>query len=54
VFDRKLAALRCHASQVSERDGLDALLRDWSGGNAKLAGWEDGRLAEAFREIDCR
>jgi LmbE family N-acetylglucosaminyl deacetylase len=54
VFDRKLAALRCHASQVSARAELEQLLRDWSAGNAQLAGWEPGRLAEGFREIDCR
>ena len=54
AFDRKLEALRSHASQVSARGGLEALLRDWSAGNAKLAGWEDGRLAVGFREIDCR
>jgi LmbE family N-acetylglucosaminyl deacetylase len=54
VFERKVAALRAHSSQVSARDGLDELLRTWSTGNARLAGWEDGRLAEGFREIDCR
>jgi LmbE family N-acetylglucosaminyl deacetylase len=54
VFDRKVAALRAHASQVSARDGLEQLLRDWSTGHARLASWAPGRLAEAFREIDCR
>jgi LmbE family N-acetylglucosaminyl deacetylase len=54
VFDRKIAALRSHASQVASRDDLDELLRSWSSANAQLAGWADGRLAEGFREIDCR
>jgi LmbE family N-acetylglucosaminyl deacetylase len=54
VFDQKLAALRSHSSQVSSRDQLDALLRDWSSGHATLAGWDGGRLAEGWREIDCR
>jgi LmbE family N-acetylglucosaminyl deacetylase len=54
VFDRKLEALRAHASQVSSRAELDELLRGWSAGHAQVAGWEAGRLAEAFREVDCR
>jgi LmbE family N-acetylglucosaminyl deacetylase len=54
VFDRKIAALRSHTSQVSSRTELDGLLRGWSTANAQLAGWDEGRLAEAFREIDCR
>jgi LmbE family N-acetylglucosaminyl deacetylase len=53
VFDRKLAALRSHASQIADRD-IDSLLRDWAAGNGKSAGWTDGRLAESFREIDSR
>ena len=54
VFDRKVEALRAHASQVGARDGIDTLLRDWSRQNALLAGWDDDRLAESYREIDCR
>jgi LmbE family N-acetylglucosaminyl deacetylase len=54
VFDRKLAALRRHASQVSGFEDLDGLLRNWAAGNAVAAGWPPGRLAEAFRQIDCR
>jgi LmbE family N-acetylglucosaminyl deacetylase len=54
VFDRKLEALRAHRSQVSAREDLDQMLRSWSAGNAALAGWEDGRLAEGFRQIDTR
>jgi LmbE family N-acetylglucosaminyl deacetylase len=54
VFDRKVTALRAHASQVASRDGIEELLRGWSTANAGLAGWEAPRLAEAFREIDCR
>ncbi|HEX7095449.1 MAG TPA: PIG-L deacetylase family protein [Acidimicrobiales bacterium] len=53
VFDRKVAALREHRSQVSELD-VESLLRGWAADNAAAAGWEPGRLAEAFREIDCR
>lgn len=53
-FDRKLKALRSHVSQVGERDNLEGLLRDWASGNAQQGGLPEGRLAEAFREIDAR
>lgn len=53
VFDRKVAALRSHASQVAELD-CERLLREWGEATAAAAGWAPGRLAEAFREIDCR
>jgi LmbE family N-acetylglucosaminyl deacetylase len=54
VFDRKLAALRSHESQVSDRTDLDSLLRSWAAGNAAEGGFAEGRLAESFREIDTR
>ncbi|HEV8297236.1 MAG TPA: PIG-L deacetylase family protein [Acidimicrobiales bacterium] len=54
VFDRKIAALRSHASQVSSRDNLDETLRSWAAANAQAAGWREGRLAEGYREIDAR
>ncbi len=47
-FDRKLAALRSHRSQVGDGDHLDELLRTWMSGTALAAGLPDGRLAEAF------
>ena len=31
TLDRKIAALRCHASQVADPDGLEARIRAWSG-----------------------
>ena len=52
VFDIKVQALLSHRTQVGEREGIAQLLRDWAVDNAALAGWTDGRLAEAFREID--
>jgi LmbE family N-acetylglucosaminyl deacetylase len=54
TFDRKLAALRSHASQVGGFDDLEGMLRSWSTANAVEAGFATGRLAEAFRQIDCR
>ncbi len=47
-FDRKLAALRSHRSQVGDGDHLDELLRTWMSGTALAAGLPDGRFAEAF------
>jgi len=52
AFDKKVDALRCHASQVSHFDDLSGFLRQWAAGTAKLAGWEDGRLAEGFRVVN--
>jgi LmbE family N-acetylglucosaminyl deacetylase len=46
-LDRKLAALRAHASQTEHMD-VEGLLRMWMGGTANTAGLPDGRLAEAF------
>lgn len=53
-FDRKLAALRSHRSQVGEGAELDDLLRGWMSGNALAAGLPEGRLAEAFRVVATR
>ena len=54
VIDLKVQALLAHHSQVGERDGVRELIRNWATENATLAGWTDGRFAEAFREIDTR
>jgi len=51
TFDRKLAALRSHRSQVGDGDHLEPMLREWSGGSARLAGLPDGALGEAFRVV---
>jgi LmbE family N-acetylglucosaminyl deacetylase len=53
TFDAKLAALRAHVSQETDRGGqLEARLRGWLTANAAEAGWGEGRLAEAFRRIE--
>jgi LmbE family N-acetylglucosaminyl deacetylase len=49
VFDRKLAALRSHVSQVAHHTDLEGMLRGWMGANAERGGLESGRLAEAFQ-----
>ncbi|MGO9458073.1 MAG: PIG-L deacetylase family protein [Acidimicrobiales bacterium] len=51
TFDRKLAALRSHRSQVGDGDHLEPMLREWSGGSARMAGLPDGALGEAFRVV---
>ena len=52
VFDRKLAALRAHASQTGHMgDGLETMLRDWNGANAVAGRLPAGRLAEAYQVV---
>ncbi len=52
TYDRKLAALRAHVSQETDRDGrLDPMLRGWLGANAISAGVSEGRLVESFRRV---
>lgn len=52
TFERKLAALRAHASQETDRDGrLEPMLRSWLGAGAAAAGLAEGRLAEGFRRV---
>jgi LmbE family N-acetylglucosaminyl deacetylase len=50
-FDRKLAALKSHRSQVGEGEHLENILRPWMSGAALSAGLPDGRLAEAFQVV---
>ena len=50
-FDRKIAALRRHVSQVGENENLDKMLKQWARTNAKNAGLGKGRLAEGYRRI---
>jgi LmbE family N-acetylglucosaminyl deacetylase len=53
TFDKKVAALRSHVSQETDRDGqLADRLRSWLSLNAKQAGWADGSLAEAFFKLE--
>lgn len=51
-FDRKLAALRSHRSQVGDGEHLDGLLRSWMSGTALAAGMPEGSLAEAFHVVE--
>lgn len=51
VFDRKVAALLSHASQVAHHDDLAGFLRGWLGATAERGGLPEGRLAEAFQIV---
>jgi LmbE family N-acetylglucosaminyl deacetylase len=51
VFDRKLAALRAHASQTGHMPELEQLLRGWGERIAQRFDLPAGRLAEAFKVI---
>ncbi|QBI55232.1 PIG-L deacetylase family protein [Streptomonospora litoralis] len=54
TFDRKLAALSCHASQIEDAAGIGEMLRPWLAENAAAGGLAEGRLAEAFQHVDTR
>ncbi len=51
TFDRKIAALRAHASQTGHRDDLEEMIRGWQTMTAAAAGMPEGRLAEAFKIV---
>jgi LmbE family N-acetylglucosaminyl deacetylase len=51
TFDRKLAALREHVSQLPQPEALEDMLRGWLRLNAANAGMPEDRLAETFRVI---
>jgi LmbE family N-acetylglucosaminyl deacetylase len=53
-FERKIRALRCHASQHIDPDGMSERVRQWNGLNATAGGLEPGRLAEIFYVADAR
>lgn len=53
VFDRKLAALGSHQSQLSHgKFEPEALLRDWGARITSTNGLPKGRLSEAFRRVN--
>jgi LmbE family N-acetylglucosaminyl deacetylase len=53
-LEAKVAALRCHASQLSPELDLDGMIRGWTGATAAAAGLGEGRFAESFRVVDTR
>jgi LmbE family N-acetylglucosaminyl deacetylase len=51
TFDRKIAALRAHASQTDQHADLPGMLRAWLAANAARGGLPENRLAESFRIV---
>lgn len=54
AFDRKIAALKCHASQVGNTEDLAGMVRSRLERNAEQMGLDNGRLAETFRVVISR
>ncbi|MDO5285204.1 MAG: PIG-L deacetylase family protein [Actinomycetia bacterium] len=50
-IDRKVAALRRHASQTGHRDDLEELLRGWGARVAQTFGLPQGHLGESFAVV---
>lgn len=51
TFDRKVAALRRHASQTSHMPDLAGMIRGWLTFGAARGGLPDGRLGEMFQVV---
>jgi LmbE family N-acetylglucosaminyl deacetylase len=49
--ERKLAALRCHETQLPDPDATMEMVRGWLQRTAEAMGLPEGRLAEAFRVV---
>lgn len=54
TVDTKIEALLCHHSQMRVPDEMPARIREWGRTVAGAAGFDEGRLAEAFRVLDTR
>jgi LmbE family N-acetylglucosaminyl deacetylase len=52
--DRKIGALLCHRSQISDGDKIKELIRSWGERTAAEHGLAAGRVAEAFQIVDTR
>jgi len=51
TIDRKVKALLCHVSQMTNPDAMDELIRGWGAVNARSAGLPEGSYAEAFQVV---
>ncbi|CAB4660234.1 unannotated protein [freshwater metagenome] len=52
TFHLKMAALHCHVSQTAHNPELENLVRSWGERNAAIAGFAEGRIAEAFKIVN--
>lgn len=50
-FERKMAALAAHESQIGDITEVEPMVRQWMAANAAEAGLPPGRLAETFRIV---
>lgn len=51
AFDRKLAAIGAHASQLPDPEAIAGRVREWMTATAADGGLPEGRLAEAFMVV---
>ncbi len=51
TFDLKMKALHSHVSQTAHNTELEHMVREWGQRNAGVAGFAEGRIAEAFKII---
>ncbi|MFL6143925.1 MAG: PIG-L deacetylase family protein [Labedaea sp.] len=54
AFDKRVAALRAHESQVGNMPDVEGFVRRFLTENARRHGLTDGRLAEEFQVVDTR
>ena len=52
TFDLKMKALHSHVSQTAHNPELENMVREWGQRNAGVAGFAEGRIAEAFKIIN--
>jgi LmbE family N-acetylglucosaminyl deacetylase len=50
-IDRKVKALLCHVSQMTNPDEIEKIIRGWASSNGALAGLPEGHYAEAFQLV---
>ncbi|HZT65300.1 MAG TPA: PIG-L deacetylase family protein [Acidimicrobiales bacterium] len=51
-LDSKVAALLCHASQITDPDALPGWMRQWGEATAQHGGLPEGRTAESFQRVN--
>jgi LmbE family N-acetylglucosaminyl deacetylase len=51
TLDRKVKALLCHVSQMTNPDAMDGLIRGWASANAAAVHLPEGHYAESFQLI---
>ncbi len=51
AFDRKVAALLSHRSQIADPDAVTDRVREWGTGTATEAGMDPGAVAETFQRV---